>query len=141
MPNPQEISDSGETSGEYMDSEHGDGLEDWFSEVGEDTNDYLDSDWDDLALAAESCEDFEFVANSEEVPAHVSPSFANTTPPHRELYDSSTTRHISPYIDDFDSFTSITPKTFTAANKQGFQAVGMGNMVISVRNGIDIIKL
>ena len=141
MLNLQEVLDSGEASGEDMDSENGDGLEDWFSEVGKDMNDSLDSNWDDLALAAGSCEDFAIVANPEEVSAHVSPSFVNTTAPRRELYDSGTTHHISPYIDDFDSFTSITPKTFTAANKQGFQAVGMGNMVISVRNGIDIIKL
>ncbi|KAG2338445.1 hypothetical protein BDR05DRAFT_840449, partial [Suillus weaverae] len=52
-----------------------------------------------------------------------------------ELYDSGSTRHISPYKERFNSISLIPPKSFTAANKQSFNAVGMGEMVIEVPNG------
>ncbi|KAI0037752.1 hypothetical protein FA95DRAFT_1459436, partial [Auriscalpium vulgare] len=52
-----------------------------------------------------------------------------------ELYDSGTTRHISPYLDDFENYREIPPRRFTAANQQGFAATGVGEMVIDVPNG------
>ncbi|KAG2742176.1 hypothetical protein P692DRAFT_201655076, partial [Suillus brevipes Sb2] len=52
-----------------------------------------------------------------------------------ELYDSGTTRHISPYREQFKSLTPIPPKTFAAANKQCFDATGIGELVIEVPNG------
>ncbi|KAG2345177.1 hypothetical protein BDR05DRAFT_842787, partial [Suillus weaverae] len=52
-----------------------------------------------------------------------------------ELYDSGTTRHISPYREQFKSLTPIPPKTFAAANKQRFDATGIGELVIEVPNG------
>ena len=58
-----------------------------------------------------------------------------------ELYDSGCTRHISPYREDFESFTEIPPMSFSAANKQKFNALGKGEMVIDIPNGIEISQL
>ena len=55
-----------------------------------------------------------------------------------ELYDSGCTRHISPYREDFESFVEIPPMSFSAANKQKFNASGKGEMVIDIPNGIEI---
>ncbi|OAX31640.1 hypothetical protein K503DRAFT_660552, partial [Rhizopogon vinicolor AM-OR11-026] len=52
-----------------------------------------------------------------------------------ELYDSGSTRHISPYKERFETLSDIPPKPFTAANKQTFNAVAVGEMVIEVPNG------
>ncbi|KAI0060481.1 hypothetical protein BV25DRAFT_1783082, partial [Artomyces pyxidatus] len=51
-----------------------------------------------------------------------------------ELYDSGTTRHISPYRDDFEDFHTIQPKNFNAANKQSFAATGTGSLVVELPN-------
>ncbi|KAG2065751.1 hypothetical protein BDR04DRAFT_949080, partial [Suillus decipiens] len=51
-----------------------------------------------------------------------------------KLYDSGTTRHISPYHNQFITLTPIPPKTFAAANKQPFDATGIGELVIEVLN-------
>ncbi|KAF9545221.1 hypothetical protein CPC08DRAFT_608933, partial [Agrocybe pediades] len=48
---------------------------------------------------------------------------------------------ISPYRDDFEAFEEITPKTFKAANKQSFSAVGKGEMVIDVPDGASTSQL
>ena len=58
-----------------------------------------------------------------------------------ELYDSGTTQHISPYHDLFDSYIEIPPKSLSAVNKWKFAAIGKGDMVIEVPNGIDASKL
>ena len=58
-----------------------------------------------------------------------------------ELYDSGTTRHILPYHDAFETYTTIPPKPFTAANRQVFNATGIGEMVVDVPNGYDISRL
>ena len=58
-----------------------------------------------------------------------------------ELYDSGCTRHISPYREDFESFTEIPPMSFSAANKQKFNALGKGEMVIDIPNGVEISQL
>ena len=58
-----------------------------------------------------------------------------------ELYDSGCTRHISPYREDFESFTDIPPMSFSAANKQRFKASGKGEMVIDVPNGVEVSQL
>ena len=58
-----------------------------------------------------------------------------------ELYDSGATRHISPYRDAFETYTTIPPKPFTAANRQVFNATGIGEMVVDVPNGYDISRL
>jgi hypothetical protein len=58
-----------------------------------------------------------------------------------ELYDSGCTRHISPYREDFESFTEIPPMSFSAANKQKFSALGRGEMVVNIPNGVEISQL
>ena len=52
-----------------------------------------------------------------------------------ELYDSSATRHISPFHDDFSSYHLLDPPLFlNAANGQQFPAVGTGSIIICVPN-------
>ncbi|TFY51058.1 hypothetical protein EVJ58_g10760 [Rhodofomes roseus] len=51
-----------------------------------------------------------------------------------DLYDSGATHHMSPYRDNFVTFTDISPKLLNAANQQHFQATGTGDMIISVPN-------
>jgi len=58
-----------------------------------------------------------------------------------ELYDSGSMHHISPYKDKFTSLTDIPPKSFSAANKQSFNATAVGDLVIDVPNGYDTTKL
>ena len=58
-----------------------------------------------------------------------------------ELYDSGATRHISPYCDAFETYTTIPPKPFTAANRQVFNATSIGEMVVDVPNGYDVSRL
>ncbi|KAJ8508349.1 hypothetical protein ONZ45_g9375 [Pleurotus djamor] len=53
-----------------------------------------------------------------------------------ELYDSGCSRHITPYREDLLNFVDITPRRFSAANKQEFHATGMGDMVVEVPNGV-----
>jgi hypothetical protein len=63
-------------------------------------------------------------------------------PPGRvDLYDSGSTQHLSPYRDQFLTYEDIPAKSFTAANKQQFNAVGSGEMVIDVPDGMDISKM
>jgi transposase InsO family protein len=53
-----------------------------------------------------------------------------------ELYDSGATRHISPFKDDFKSYSPLTPPLLlNSANQQRFQAIGSGNMPIQIPNG------
>ena len=59
----------------------------------------------------------------------------------KELYDSGTTRHISPYRQDFVTYHDIPLWPFKAANKQLFDALGMGEMVIEVPNGMEACQL
>jgi len=58
-----------------------------------------------------------------------------------ELYDSGSTCHISLYKDKFTSLTDIPPKSFSATNKQSFNATAVGDLVIDVPNGYDTTKL
>lgn len=53
-----------------------------------------------------------------------------------ELYDSGTTCHVSPYHEMFQNFTSTPPKLLNTANKGKFIAIGKGDMVIQVPNGM-----
>lgn len=50
---------------------------------------------------------------------------------HIELYDSGSTRHISPFKERFESLSTIPPKSFTAANKQSFHAE-VGYTLVSI---------
>ena len=58
-----------------------------------------------------------------------------------ELYDSGTTRHLSPYREKFTTYRDIPPKPINAANCQKFNATGVGEMVIEVPNGVDATKM
>jgi hypothetical protein len=58
-----------------------------------------------------------------------------------ELYDSGSTCHFSPFKNLFNTLSTIPPRSFTAANKQLFNAVGIGEMIIEVPNGVDVSKL
>ena len=61
--------------------------------------------------------------------------------PHIEVYDSGCTKHITPYRNAITNFTKILPKSFQAANKQSFKAIGTGKMTIDVPNGANISQL
>ena len=52
-----------------------------------------------------------------------------------ELYDSGATRHMSPYRHKFISFIPIQKKILTAADGGHFEAVGKGDMRVSMPNG------
>ncbi|KIO05554.1 hypothetical protein M404DRAFT_140937, partial [Pisolithus tinctorius Marx 270] len=58
-----------------------------------------------------------------------------------ELYNSGSTRHISPYKEKFESLMMIPPRLFSATNKQLFSATAMGELVIEVPNGYEVTKL
>ena len=81
------------------------------------------------------------VVDLDEVVAHVESSNKAKSSPCVEVYDSRCTRHITPYHDDVDNFIEISLKSFWAANKLDFTAVGMGEMTVDVPNGIDISQL
>ena len=53
-----------------------------------------------------------------------------------EVYDSGTTQHISPYCKMFENYASTPPKSLNAANNGRFVAIGKGDMVIEVQNGM-----
>ena len=84
---------------------------------------------------------------SSDISAETSPDLANLmhdsqiSTPVVKLYDSGSTWHISPYKDQFVSLTSIPLKMFLAANKQSFNAIATGDLIINVPNGCNIMKL
>ena len=51
-----------------------------------------------------------------------------------ELYDSGTSRHMSPFIHRFTNYHSIPPCPITAANKCIFYAIGAGDLQIDMPN-------
>lgn len=53
----------------------------------------------------------------------------------KELYGSATSRHMSPYRHKFINYTSIPPKSITAVDNGTFQAIGQGDIRISIPNG------
>jgi hypothetical protein len=61
--------------------------------------------------------------------------------PRSELYDSGSTRHITPFRDKLTNFVKITPKSFNAANKSSFSVIGCGDMVVDVPSGVDSGKI
>jgi len=97
--------------------------EDWFSEIGDDATLSDDSDWVLGDIAAEVNEGHQQHG------------------PVIKLYNSGSTRHISPYRELFETLTDIPPKPFKAANQQSFNATGVGEMIIEVPNGADASQL
>ena len=60
-----------------------------------------------------------------------------TDTPHVKLYDSGATRHISPYKDDFSSYSPLSPPVYlNAVNQQGFPATGSSILTILVSNEV-----
>jgi hypothetical protein len=114
------------------------GEEDWFSEP-EEVSGGIDADKEGKTYDSESQDNH---STSEEAHAATEPlklgqySFVQA-----ELYDSGCTRHISPYREDFESFTEIPPISFSAANKAKFTASGKGEMVIGIPNGVEVSQL
>ena len=142
MPSLVSVSDSSDSDfvSNCDDIKEDDG-EDWFSDVDEDLDSPWGEGWETKELSGieSDCDSFLNVDLDSDVAAYVSTGFPHAT--HTELYDSGTTRHISPYREMFEEFTDIPPKTFNAANKQQFDAVGQGEMIIEVPNGLDASKL
>jgi len=58
-----------------------------------------------------------------------------------KVFDSGATTYISLYRSDFTTFEPIPPKVLRAANKQGFCAIGKGEMVLDLPNGDTTSKL
>jgi hypothetical protein len=110
------------------------------SDDGDDSADLFSDCGDDCALEKDFSPevDWETVLTVQEI-AHV--SGAKSSPTKIELIDSGCTHHISPYQEDFTSFEEILPKSFWAANKQRFSAVGMGELTIDLPNSTDGSKL
>ena len=77
--------------------------------------------------------------DTSELAAQVYVSQDNT--PQAEIYDSGCSKHLTPYRNALTNFISISPKSFYAANKQSMNAIGMGEMVIDIPNGVNTTKL
>jgi len=124
---------------------------DWFSKAADegvtDRECSEGSDWNPADLFEDSMPavDVPFMLEDPGIPEHVvafvsaNGNVVNT--PRTEVYDSGCTSHISPYQRDLENFIDIPLKSFRAANKQDFQAVGKGEMVIDIPNGADISQL
>ena len=119
--------------------------EDWFSEVDEDDmaeRDLQDevSSWDHIPRQGTTTQTEDESSDISDIAANVHtdlPTSTSTT----EVYDSGCTRHISPYHRHLEDYTEIPPKIFRAANKESFKAVGKGELVIDVPNGVEETKL
>ncbi|KAJ7872022.1 hypothetical protein B0H14DRAFT_3567332 [Mycena olivaceomarginata] len=135
MPDLQSVSNSDDES----DGESG---ADWFSELGDDADDFAADCGSTEELS--DVESWDYVRDALDAATHEQAAAVMTgevNTPRSELYDSGTTRHITPFRDEMDNFVEIPPRSFNAANKSGFSAVGMGDMVIDVPNGVDVSKL
>jgi hypothetical protein len=113
---------------------------DWFSEVSDDSEN--DRETEELPIADES--DTCSLVSVDQEDAHAVCAEVNSAAenlPQTEVYDSGCTRHITPYRDAVTSYTPIPPKSFRAANRKNFNAVGMGEMRINVPNGATTSQL
>jgi hypothetical protein len=109
----------------------------------------LDSEWDDFHSELESMMGHSNWLDSESeetdiegtAAAAITPIEVDTTP-HVELYDSGTSRHISPYKADFSSYTPLSqPCYLNATNQNCFPAIGMGTLVVHAPNNAHKSKL
>jgi len=143
MPSLQTVSDTvaesdslpSGTVSEQGDDDFGEDGSDWFSEVGDDTLSVDFSAEVDFATAMADVND-----ENEETFAMMLTEVVQ--PAGRvDLYDSGTTEHLSHYRNQFTTYRNITPKSFTATNRQKFPAIGSGDMIIDVPNGLDVSKI
>jgi Pol polyprotein, beta-barrel domain/gag-polypeptide of LTR copia-type len=121
--------------------EHTDG---WFSEMDDDAECIESQDNVDRSecVYPVNIYDDQAVAEAENANAvHIKDSTEAENQTHIEVYDSGCTRHITPYREAVTDFKAISPKSFQAANKQSFNAVGTGEMVIDVPNGVTTSQL
>ncbi|KAF9012582.1 hypothetical protein BDQ17DRAFT_1173656, partial [Cyathus striatus] len=51
-----------------------------------------------------------------------------------DLYNLGASHYMSPFHEDFITFTDIAPHSLTMANQQVFLAKGIGDIIISVPN-------
>ncbi|CAA7259930.1 unnamed protein product [Cyclocybe aegerita] len=116
---------------------------DWFSDVGSDAGDYDDPFWSSEDGSDEEEErlmaEFYAIINTVKEKFDVENAFLET--PRVEIYDSGSTRHISPYREDFVNLTEIPPQTLRAANKNNFSATGVGELIIDVPSGVNMKQL
>ena len=150
-----DLSDEGDLGSDY----NGD---DWFSDVGEDLNtpwgdgcdtdelsrinsegsSFVDVDLESVGeISNDEIRDSPDIIEPDDVANAAMDRASNTNEIRTELYNSGTTRHISPYRDLFDNYVKIPQKSLSAVNKRKFAAIGKGDMVIEVPNGIDALKL
>ncbi len=157
MPSLAAVSESDESEVEGLSEDLGDEDDgaDLFSEVGDESWDELSSalssdvDWSDVNSFVDRESDAtsgmptleEVSASDESVAAVINAANSPDDRVRTELYDSGCTRHISPYREDFNSFQSVPPKAFRAANTQKFSAAGKGEMCIDVLNGANASNL
>lgn len=104
---PQKKKEGGKTGGESKECQSGSSV-----------NTVTKEETEDESLAVEICKVSE-------------PSLWTQT----EIFDSGSSRHISPYRHIFTSFEPIKPCPLRAANHQSFHAVGKGDITIDVPNG------
>jgi gag-polypeptide of LTR copia-type/Zinc knuckle len=111
---------------------------DWFSEVEENTlgdDPRVDSVETSFATVMADVSDEEVNSVAAALTEILQPAGC------AELFNSGSTEHLSPYCDQFTTYRETPPKSFTTANKQNFQAVGAGDMVIEVPAGLDVSKM
>ena len=121
-----------------------DDVDDWFSVDGEDSP--WDFELEDEEFRADEVDDEASVNCAGPLPnlsadlenAAMKVSDKSHTAHEVDLFDSGTTRHISPYRERFENYSDIPLKPFVAANRQRFCATGVGDMVIEVPNGYDV---
>ena len=136
MPDLQPVSDSEDDVDDDVKGDDG-----WFSEVGEefesdmDTEEISGVDWSECSLLVD------VVTDLGEAAAHAEPANAANEITQFELIDSGCTSHITPHPNEMEHFIEIPEKSFHAANQQSFKAVGKGEMVIDIPNGVNVSQL
>lgn len=123
----KEVLDENEAGDEFCDDNA-----DWISasitmEMGE-----LEGEWWIEDIASEDINSLNY-AHEEVI---VSQAQETPTSTQIEIFNSGTSCHISPHCNAFTSFQSIAPHPLHAANKQNFNAVGKGDIVLDILNGV-----
>lgn len=111
---------------------------DWFSEIDKDDVP-SPSDWESTSSGSST-----HLPIESDIPVDLVAEVSSGHTKDRtitKLYDSGSTQNISLYKACFESLSPISPKPFTTANKQSFNAVGVGEMVVEVPNGINVSQL